>query len=195
MTNQNSGDQSLCGLSRRSLLESAAALLSIPFVAKSTVAWAEEKLAGSGEVIYFSYGGSFTEGIRRYVFDPFTKATGIKVIDATGDHPGPLIEAMNKAGRIDWDMTTLGPPYLEMHKAGMFAPIDYGIWDPESIEALPPNTRLNKDAVVGYSYSMVLAYDKRAFPKGVRKIGWIFGTSRAFRGRGDSTLPRLSLTT
>ncbi|MBT1517619.1 hypothetical protein KIP88_45985, partial [Bradyrhizobium sp. SRL28] len=65
MTKQNSSGQSLCGLSRRSLLQSTAALLSVPLVAKATMAWAQEKLAGSGEVIVYSTGGSFTEGARR----------------------------------------------------------------------------------------------------------------------------------
>ncbi|WP_128931996.1 hypothetical protein [Bradyrhizobium zhanjiangense] len=65
-------------LSRRSLVKSAAGLLRIPFAAKATNAWAQEKLAGSGEGVVFSYGGSFTEGVRRYVYEPFTKATGIR---------------------------------------------------------------------------------------------------------------------
>jgi len=77
------------GQSRRSMLQSAAVLLSAPFVAKATGAWAQEKLAGSGEVVVFSYGGSFTEGIRRYVYEPFTKATGIKVVDVVADLAEP----------------------------------------------------------------------------------------------------------
>lgn len=101
MIKRASADKSCCGLNRRSLLRSTAGLLSIPFLAKATTAWAEEKLAGSGEVVYFSFGGSFTAGVRRYVFDPFTNAMGIKVVDVTGDHADALIKAMPKAGRID----------------------------------------------------------------------------------------------
>ncbi|MDI3567438.1 extracellular solute-binding protein [Bradyrhizobium sp. Arg816] len=165
MSKRASTHQSLCGLSRRSLLQSTAALLSVPFVVKSTMASAQDKLAGSGEVVYFSFGGSFTEEIRRYVFDPFTKATGIKVVDVTGGHADASIKAMNKAGRIGWDMTSLGPAYPDMSEAGMFAPIEYALWDAESVEGLPPQAR-RKDATIAYSYSMVLAYDQRAFPNG-----------------------------
>src|SRR5215471_18590178 len=129
MTKQDVRNHLLHGPSRRSLLQSAAAALSVPFVAQATTAWAQEKLAGSGEVVYFSFGGSFTEGIRRYVFDPFTKVTGIKVVDVTGDHAEVVIKAMHKAGRIDWDITTFGSrAYPEMHEAGMFVPIDYSLW-------------------------------------------------------------------
>jgi len=61
-----------------------ATLLSPPIIANTTRAWAREKLAGSGEVV-FSYGGSFTQGVRRSVYEPFTKATGIKVVDVVAD--------------------------------------------------------------------------------------------------------------
>ncbi|MGY3361916.1 spermidine/putrescine-binding protein [Bradyrhizobium sp. GM0.4] len=80
-------------LSRRSILESAAAFLSVPFIAKATAAWAQEKLAGSGEVVVFSYGGSYTQGVRKNVYEPFTKATGIAVVDVTADIAEPQVRA------------------------------------------------------------------------------------------------------
>ncbi|MCA1378623.1 MULTISPECIES: hypothetical protein [unclassified Bradyrhizobium] len=91
------------GQSRRSMLQPTAVLLSTPFVAKAMGAWAQEKLAGSGEVVVFSYGGSFTESIRKYVYEPFTKATGIKVVDVVADLAEPQVKAMHQAGRVDWD--------------------------------------------------------------------------------------------
>ncbi|MGY4408324.1 spermidine/putrescine-binding protein [Bradyrhizobium sp. LB7.1] len=117
-------------LSRRLLIQSAAALLSIPWVAKATAAWAQEKLAGSGEVVVFTYGGSATAGARRYVFDPVTNATGIKVIDVTGDIAEPLVKAMFQAGRVDWDIAQVQAQYYSaMRDARMFVPIDYSLWD------------------------------------------------------------------
>lgn len=172
MRDQTVSDHSRYGLSRRSLIRSTAALLSIPFVAKATAAWTEEKLAGSGEVVYFSFGGSFTEGAQRNVFDPVTKATGIKVVSVTGQNSEPLIKAMHQAGRVDWDITTLtARAYRDMHDAGMFVPVDYGLWDDESNEGVQAQARF-KDAVVGYLYAMALAYDQRAFPKGGPK-NWV----------------------
>ncbi|MGY4408184.1 ABC transporter substrate-binding protein [Bradyrhizobium sp. USDA 3315] len=172
MTRRNSASHRLFPLSRRSLIRSSVGLLSIPFVAKTTNAWAQEKLAGSGEVIVFSYGGSFTEGARRYVFDPFTKATGIKVIDVTADFAVPQVKAMIRAGRVDWDTAFVeAQNYPEMHEAGAFEPLDYSLWDQESLEGAPPGTRL-KDAVVGGTTSQLLAYDERSFPKGGPK-NWV----------------------
>ncbi|MVT55251.1 extracellular solute-binding protein [Bradyrhizobium yuanmingense] len=166
MTNQNAGDGSFCGLSRRSLLQSSAALLSLPLIAQITSAWAQETLAGSGEVVAFTWGGSYTEGVRRYVFEPFKQATGIKVVEAVGDLPVPLVKAMHHAGRVDWDIAYLPRKnYPEMHEAGMFVPIDYSLWDQESLDGTPPEARL-KDAVYIDHNSEVLAYDPRAFPDG-----------------------------
>ncbi|MDH2356506.1 ABC transporter substrate-binding protein [Bradyrhizobium sp. SSUT112] len=165
MTEQDSGRLSLCGLSRRSLLKSTVALLSVPFVAEATCAWAREKLAGTGEVVVFSWGGSFTDGVRRYVYEPFTKATGIKVADVVADLAEPQVKAMHEVGRVDWDIAYVAPMnYPEMHERGMFVPIDYSFWDQESLEGTPPHTRL-EDAIVIDQSAYVLAYDERAFPK------------------------------
>ncbi|MBT1517148.1 ABC transporter substrate-binding protein [Bradyrhizobium sp. SRL28] len=172
MTKRDSGGHSHGGLNRRSLLQSTATLVAAPFVAKATAAWAQEKLAGSGEVVVYSYGGSFTEGARRFVFDPFTKATGIKVVDVVADVAEPQVAAMFRAGKVDWDIAILvGANYPAMHEAGMFLAIDYSLWDEESLVGAPAHTRLH-DAVVSYAVAGVLAYDQRAFPESGPK-NWV----------------------
>ncbi|MCK1759094.1 extracellular solute-binding protein [Bradyrhizobium sp. 137] len=114
----------------------------------------------------FHLGGSYTEGVRRYVFEPFKQATGIKVVEAVGDLPVPLVKAMYHAGRVDWDIAYLPRKnYPEMHEAGMFVPIDYSLWDQESLDGTPPEAR-RKDAVYIDHNSEVLAYEPRAFPDG-----------------------------
>jgi len=60
MTKGEPGHHSADGPSRRLVLQSTATLLSLPLVANTTRTWAQESLAGSGEVVVFSYGGSFT---------------------------------------------------------------------------------------------------------------------------------------
>jgi len=105
-----------------------AALLSAPFVAKATAAFGQEKLAGTGEVVVCSPGGAFTQNLRKYVSDPFTKATGIRVADATADLAEPQIKAMREAGGVDWNVAFVNPflpAYSELQQAGAFTPIDY----------------------------------------------------------------------
>ncbi|WP_441258705.1 ABC transporter substrate-binding protein [Bradyrhizobium sp. 521_C7_N1_3] len=166
MSKQKSADHSQRGTNRRSILQATACSLAVPFVAKPSSAWTKEKLAGSGEVVVQTFGGSYTEGFRRYVHDPFTKSTGINVVDVVSDNADPQIMAMSRAGKIDWDIAGVSVvSYQNMHAAGMFVPIDYSLWDQEPLEGVPPSARL-ESGVILYSTATLLAYDERAFPKG-----------------------------
>ncbi|MGY4430831.1 spermidine/putrescine-binding protein [Bradyrhizobium sp. F1.13.1] len=103
----NSAPDENSKFNRRDILRAAAASMAIPAIAQSTTAFAKDKLAGSGQVVAFSYGGLFTQGIRKHVYDPFTEATGIKVVDVIADVSDPQVKAMNQAGRVDWDTAFL----------------------------------------------------------------------------------------
>ncbi|MET4122005.1 spermidine/putrescine-binding protein [Bradyrhizobium sp. JR1.5] len=182
MTKQEPSADLIRGLSRRSLLKSTAGLLSVPFIAHATTAWAQEKLAGSGQVVVFSFGGSYTEGLRKYVYDPFTKATGISVVDVIADFSEPQVRAMSQAGRVDWDTAIIQAyNYPNMHQAGMFLPIDYDLWDDESLKGTPQTARFD-DAVVSYGTATLLAYDERAFPKAGPKNWADFWNVKDFPG-------------
>ncbi|MGY4408220.1 ABC transporter substrate-binding protein [Bradyrhizobium sp. USDA 3315] len=184
MTKQDSRNSQSGIVSRRSLLQSTAVLLSAPFVAKATAAFAQERLAGSGEVVVCSYGGSFTESLRKYVFDPFTKRTGIRVVDVTADNAEPQIKAMREAGRVDWDVAFVNPfwpAYLELQQAGAFMPIDYSLWDDEALNGVPESARL-KDAIVAFQNANLLVYGEQAFPKGGPKNWADFWNIKEFPG-------------
>ncbi|WP_271672870.1 ABC transporter substrate-binding protein [Bradyrhizobium sp. CCBAU 51627] len=169
-------------VSRRSLLQSTAALLSLPLVADAAAALAREKLAGSGEVVVYSYGGSFTDRVRRHVYEPFTKATGIKVADVVADFAEPQVKAMHHAGRVDWDVAIIySKAYPELTQAGMFEPIDYSLWDDEALEGVPQSARL-KDAVVAFQNATLLVYDERAFAKSSPKNWADFWNVKEFPG-------------
>ncbi|KRQ02920.1 hypothetical protein AOQ72_05425 [Bradyrhizobium yuanmingense] len=163
----------------------------MPFVARATAAWAQERLAGSGEVVVFSYGGSYTQAVRKYVYEPFTKATGIAVVDVTADIAEPQVRAMTRAGRVDWDVALIdGQNYPTMHDAGLFQPIDYGLWDDEALKGAPQSARLS-DAVVAFRSTTLLAYDERSFPKGGPQNWADFWNVKAFSGpRGLSSVAR-----
>lgn len=171
-------------VSRRSVLQSSAALLSAPFIAKATAAFGQEKLAGTGEVIVCSPGGSFTSNLRKHVSGPFTKTTGIRVVDVTADEAEPQIKAMRGAGRVDWDVAFVNafwPAYSQLHRAGAFMPIDYSLWDDEALEGVPEDAR-KTHAVVGYSGTHLLVYDERVFPKGGPKNWADFWNIKEFPG-------------
>ncbi|TFV36131.1 ABC transporter substrate-binding protein [Bradyrhizobium niftali] len=170
------------GFSRRTLLQAAAAAMTVPVIARATNAFAQDKLAGSGEVVVFSNGGSFTQGLRKYVFEPFTKTTGITVVDVTADFAEPQVKAMNQVGRVDWDTALIqGALYPAMHEAGMFEPIDYSLWDAESLEGTPQVLRL-KYAVPVFGSAQLLAYDERVFGKNGPTSWSDFWNVKAFPG-------------
>ncbi|MVT55977.1 extracellular solute-binding protein [Bradyrhizobium yuanmingense] len=182
MTEQDSRNHPDGTVSRRSLLQSTAGLLSLPLVVNTTVAFAGEKLAGTGEVVVYSYGGSFTEKLRKSVFDPFTKATGIKVVDVTADLAEPQLKAMHEAGRVDWDIAIVTPQgYQELHDGRMFIPIDYSLWGDEALKGVPGSARLT-DAVLAFQSATVLVYDERAFPKGGPKSWADFWNIKEYPG-------------
>jgi len=169
-------------VSRRLVLQSSAALLSAPIVARATAAFAQEKLAGAGEVVVYSYGGLFTQNLRKYVFAPFTKATGIKVVDVVADLAEPQVKAMQQAGRVDWDVAIIyAQAYPELLQAGVFVPIDYSLWDDEALKGVPESARLT-DAVIAFQNATLLVYDERAFPKSGPKNWADFWNVKEFPG-------------
>lgn len=168
------------GLARRKFLQIAGAALSAPAVART--AFSHEKLAGDGEVVVYSYGGSYTDAVRRAVYEPFTRATGIKVIDVVADFADPQVSAMFRSGRVDWDVAIIYQNnYAKMSEAGWFVPIDYSLWDEEAIQGMPEHTRL-KDGWALFASTNVLAYDYRAFPQGGPKNWSDFWNVKKFPG-------------
>src|SRR5687768_6253925 len=73
-------------LSRRDVLRTGTAFgLAVPILASPIAVprsfasqGSDDPLVGEGEVVVYSNGGSFTEGVRREVFEPFTALTGIE---------------------------------------------------------------------------------------------------------------------
>jgi len=176
-------------LGRRDVLHAAAAAaLGMPLI--GTRAFGQDKLSGSGEVVVFSYGGSYTKAMRKNVYEPFTKATGIAVVDVTADSAEPQVKAMKQGGRVDWDVAVIDVQYFNpMREAGMFVPIDYSIWDDESLKGVPQEARFS-DGVVAYQNAVVLVYDERAFPSGGPKDWVDFWNLKAFPGpRGLAAKP------
>lgn len=142
----------------------------------------DDPLVGEGQVVVYSNGGSFTEGVRREVFEPFTALTGIEVIDVTADFAEPQVKAMFEAGDIAWDTAFIQASlYPEMHAAGMFEPINYDLWDEESLEGVPDYARL-EDAVVEIASAMLLAYDTRVFGENPPQSWADFWNVEAFPG-------------
>lgn len=154
----------LQALSRRRLL-AAAALggLAAPAV------WRRSAHA-AGQVIVRTPGGAYDDIMRRNVYDPFTKATGVQVTPVAATSAKLL--AMFKAKSVELDVIDTGDgQLLTLERMGALAPIAYDGWkygDPNDV--VPEVKRTHR--VGNFVYATVLGYNREAFPDGKQPQGW-----------------------
>ncbi|ACZ40028.1 extracellular solute-binding protein family 1 [Sphaerobacter thermophilus DSM 20745] len=81
--------------------------------------------SGQKELVIASWGGAYQEAQRKAFFDPFTKETGIKIIEA-GPTDNAKIAAMVESGNVEWDLVDndMGG-ILELKKKDFLEPIPY----------------------------------------------------------------------
>jgi putative spermidine/putrescine transport system substrate-binding protein len=119
--------------------------------------------SGVGQVIVRALGGAYEDAERRSIFDPFTKATGIKVITV----PATLTQvlAMVRSGSVQLDVLDLGESgTILLDRAQALAPIDYGkfkLTNPSDLDA-----SIRRPNMVGNIYfATVLGYSKTHFAR------------------------------
>ena len=137
---------------RRRFVAGAAALCAAPWVAR-----------GSGEqVLIRTSGGSFQAAQEKAIFEPFTRATGIRVV------PVPLstgkLREILATGRIPVDAQFLVETHqLELEQGGYLEPIDYEAMRYTRPADIVPAVR--RHYCVGAMFlATVLVYNTQAFP-------------------------------
>ena len=161
--------------SRRTILAGAAAA---PLAARR--AGAQARLEDS--VVIRTTGGVFEAALKRNFFDPFTRATGVRVVPvaASDSEMQAKAAAMQQAGRVEWDI--ISPQMTELPNLSRLL-VDLG--DCASIPAVAsslPGTcgRFGALYLIG---AQVLAYDTTAFP-GRKPATWAdFWDVKGFPGR------------
>ncbi len=128
-----------------------------PFVSRA--ARAQEK-----QIVLSSWGGSFQEALRKAYFEPFTKETGVKVVELTWGGQGlAKLKAQAEAGKVEVDALD-GPPF--------WAAIGQktGLLDKINLSGLQDAASHVPSAIgdYGYAYGSVswgIAALKKSFPK------------------------------
>ncbi|BCG04050.1 dehydrogenase (plasmid) [Paraburkholderia sp. PGU19] len=138
--------------------------------------------AQTKQIVVSDPGGPYTSAYREAFYDPFEKATGIKVVSvARESQPVAQFAAMVQTKNYVWDVTTLtlsaDIPYLEAK--GLLEPIGLKASDYPDImpEAITPNW-LGVDV-----YSTVLAYRADKFKDNGPKSWADFWDVKKFPGR------------
>ena len=120
--------------------------------------------AQTKEVVVQTFGGTFGAAGRAAFYDPFTEATGIKVIDvsSTTDFLGK-IAAQIKSGKIEWDVTTAhyNSSLAPLSSKGMLEEIDYRIVT-DTKDLIPGS--VHKYGVGNALTTYVMAYNTKKFP-------------------------------
>src|SRR5215469_4264217 len=161
-------------LTRRNLLIAGSAVLATPSLSSRPA-------RAAGQVVIRNPGGAWSDTQKKYIYDPFTKETGIEVVIV----PSTLTKmlAMVKSGDTELDVADAGLDGLvELDKTGALAPIEYGAWKYADAKDVPEEYRTER--TVGMAlYATVLGYNKNTFPNNSQPKGWAeFWDAQKFPG-------------
>ena len=150
-------------LSRRKLVVGAAAALATPYV------WSRPARA-AGQVVVRNPGGAYSDTQKQYIYDPFTKETGIEVVIVASTLTKML--AMVKSGNAELDVADAGfDGLVTLDHTGALAPIDYAGWKHTNAKDIPEEYVTPNTAGLCL-YATVLGYNKETFPDGRQPKSW-----------------------
>src|SRR5215472_8804535 len=148
---------------RKLLVAGAAAALATPYV------WSRPTQA-AGQVVVRNPGGAYSDTQKQYIYDPFTKETGIEVVIV----PSTLTKmlAMVKSGNAELDVADDGfDGLVTLDHSGALAPIDYAGWKYTDAKDIPEEYVTPRTAGLCL-YATVLGNNKETFPDGKQPKSW-----------------------
>ena len=167
---------------RRVVLGGTAAFLAAPAIIGRPA-------RAAGQVIVRTSGGAYAEAITPAIYEPFTRETGIEVVQVAATI-GKLF-AMFRSGNIELDVINTDEVVLRgLEREGALADINYSAWKRTNPADVDEAVRLKQ--YVGHLYfSWVLSYNKETFPNGAHPKSWAdFWDVKRFPGA--RTLPDLA---
>jgi putative spermidine/putrescine transport system substrate-binding protein len=150
-------------LTRRSILAAGTAALAMPSV------WPRPARA-AGQLIVRNPGGAWDETQRRYIYDPFTKETGVEVVVVASTMNKML--AMVKSGNTELDVADAGfDGLVTLDRTGALQPIDFAGWKRADPNDIPKEYKTANTAAMAL-YATVLGYNKETFAEGKQPKSW-----------------------
>lgn len=149
-------------ISRRSLLKYAGAALAMPILG------ANEARAADKQVVIRSPGGAYDDIRRKLIYDPFTKATGIRVIPValtTGK-----LTAMLKSGNVNIDIIDNDDSVLLQWEKDL-APIAYSTFKFTNPSDIIPEYK-HSNYVGNFVYADVMGYNTAKWNKDTVPKDW-----------------------
>ena len=135
------------------------------FIIAAAFTMATAFAANAEDMVFTSWGGTTQDAQKEAWADPYTKASGVNVLQDGPTDYGKL-KAMVDSGNVSWDVVDVEYDFaIAAAKAGLLEPLDFAIVDKTQIDP-----RFVTDHAVGsFYYSFVLGYNKDALkeePKG-----------------------------
>ncbi|MGE0802038.1 MAG: ABC transporter substrate-binding protein [Lautropia sp.] len=126
--------------------------------------------SAQGSIVVTSWGGAYQEALRKALFEPFTKATGIKVIEQSPTNYAKF-KAMVESGNVEWDVVDVeGDFVLRGVRDNLLEKIDYSQLGVTKDDFLPGTA--HDYGVPLIVFSQVMAYDTRKIPAGKGPTSW-----------------------
>jgi putative spermidine/putrescine transport system substrate-binding protein len=117
--------------------------------------------AAGRQIVIRTTGGVYDDIMRRSVYDAFTKATGIEVVNAGA--PMTKLLAMYKVGGAEFDVIDTGDGgLLTLERMGALAPIDFGSWKFGKPDDIIAELRFPY-RVANFVYATVMVYSTASF--------------------------------
>lgn len=133
-----------------------------------------------GQLTVVSFGGSYQEAQRKAFFEPFAKATGVKVIEDEWHGEMAKLRAMVQSGNVTWDVLAISDGQLPLAcDEGLVEKLDLSQFGGKD-NFLPGWTH---PCGVGTAVaSIVIGYNASKFPKGEPKTLLDFWDVKKFPG-------------
>jgi putative spermidine/putrescine transport system substrate-binding protein len=163
-------------VSRRSVIKSATGLLALaaPMVLRAQPA--------SRQLVVSGWGGTFQDAMRKALFEPFSKETGIRVMEVTYGGQGlARVKAQLDAGKVEVDLMD-GPPFWPIMGAGQ------GLLEKMDLSNVSDKASHLQGAIGDYGYgyaatSWGIAYSTKTYTASAPKNWKDFWNVEAFKGR------------
>ncbi|MFQ3459002.1 ABC transporter substrate-binding protein [Bradyrhizobium sp. UFLA01-814] len=134
-----------------------------------------------GQLTITSFGGAYQRSVRKAYFEPFSKATGIKITEDEYNGEFAKVRAMVESNNVSWDVIDLaGDGVIQLCAEGMLETVDWKKLDLDRAKFIGGDI---SDCGIPYVVSsIIVAYDKDKLPNGPTTISDFFDT-RKFPGK------------
>ncbi|MFQ3458336.1 ABC transporter substrate-binding protein [Bradyrhizobium sp. UFLA01-814] len=139
-----------------------------------------------------SYGGAYQKAVRSTFFEPFSKATGIKITEDEYNGEFSKIRAMVESKSVSWNVVDMAvDAVLQLCAEGVLETIDWKRLDLDRTKLMGADA---SDCGVPFLLSTtIIAYDQDKLPNGPKTIADFFDTQKFPGKRGLKKSPDKTL--